>query len=301
MSLLVNNQPYSEQAFENVYEYLRKEADREQAVEFDVFVDGLRVVRKTDDPEQLYQAHKFVRPGFTKILYINMYNYGNSNHYDRVQFHFGDVRMEDMYVTPVKSERSSKEEQGLSGIDVKRMVDDGVQQARKEMEMEYLKKEFQKLEAVVKQKDKEIEDLEADVEKLEREKAEMIARESPLKGVLGEVGAGVVESLIKRNPKTIASIIPGGDSLAGFLEEDEKKRMLRLSAPASDAEVVFTEKSQTNTLDPACTVILNLKKEIPPDEFSKILQMLDMLALDRSQLDAVHNLITESYFKNLNQ
>lgn len=291
MSLLVNNQPYSEQAFENVYEYLCKESERGEPVDFDVFVDGLRVVRKTSDPEQLYQAHKFIRPGFTKVLYINIYNYGNSNHYDRTQFLFGDYSEDDLKTTPLpKADKGG----GLSGIEVQRMVEDSKVQVKKELEFEYLKKDFQKLEALIKEKDKEIEELEEDVEKLEQEKAELLARESPLKGMLGEMGAGVVESLIRRNPKTIANLIPGGDSLAGFLEEDEKKRMLKLSAPASEPEVVFTEKSSTTEQDPAIDFVRNLRSHLSDEEFSKVLQILDVIYVDRSRLNTIHALVTES-------
>jgi hypothetical protein len=286
--------PFSEDAVEDIHQYLTLQDERGESVAFEVSLDKFKLVRKTTDPERLFDYRNFIKPS-SKVLEIVVYNYGDSHHSDRTQLYLTDLPEEHGTDAAHNKKGKAQADNGLSGVEVEKMVNERMVLVRQEFEFNQLKKEYQTLLEQLKEKDKEIEELEDDLDKLEQEKAEMLARESPLKGVLGEVGAGVVESFIKRNPQTLAKIIPGGESLAGLLEEDEKKRLNKISLPAAqDAEVVFTEKANLVNHDPAYILVQNIRAQFNDQEFSKVLQILDVLIVDKSRLDTVHALVTEN-------
>lgn len=252
---LQSKERYDPAKIERLAEHLRLYNEKEQPIDFEIIVDGFKVVRRTNDPAMFSMFESFIDAN-TKSMEILLYN-GASNNNDKTIFYFGELPKE-----------------GLSGVDVDNRIDEGVQRKLKERDYDALKKDNEDLE-------KEIDELEKQVEQLEKEKADLVASQSPLKGVLGEIGSSLVESFIKRNPLVMKSI-PGGEALAGLIAEDGKKE----SQLEEESEVSF--KSKSNSEDEAAITFVNqLKTQFSKDEFDNVLIILQGLADDKGKIQEI--------------
>jgi hypothetical protein len=272
---LLGKEKYSAEEAERIYEYLSVYSDRGQPIQYEIIVDNFKAVRRTDDLSMFHVYENFIKPK-TKSVEFLLFT-GNSNNNDKYMLYFGE-----------------DEQKGLSGLEVEKRIQDGIDREKRNWEFDQLRKENQELKNDLNEQDKEIEGLEKEIERLEREREEMISKQSPLKGVVGEIGASVIESMIRRNPKTIAKIIPGGESLAGLLEQEAKQREDESESPVQEAEVVFTPKTAQN-LKEEDKETLNLLRQIQQvfnqQEYEQVMDILDALLSDKSKISTIHEML----------
>ncbi|HMV08139.1 MAG TPA: hypothetical protein PK325_01070 [Cyclobacteriaceae bacterium] len=262
---LISKQKYDPAQVQKLADLIRLYRDREQPFDYEIIVDGLKVVRRTSDPEMFFIFENFVTAD-TKNVEIIFYN-GNSNVNEKRMFTFID----------------DEPEKGLSGVEVDTRIQESREQLRKEFEHERIQKENKELRGKVEELEKEIEDL-------EKANEELINSQSPLKGFLGEIGSSFVESFIRRNPNVIKGL-PGGEALAGLIETDNKRKENEEQAP--DSEVNFKPKSESYSLTEdeknAITFVNQLKTQFQREEFDKVLLILQTLADDKSKIDLILN------------
>lgn len=268
---LRSKEKYNPNSVEKIVNYLQVYHDKGQPIEYEIIVDGFKSVRRTNDIAMFPMFEEFVGPG-TKAIEILLYT-GSSNNNDKYIFTFYD-----------------EPKDGLNGIDIKAEIDEKVQQKQKDFEknllIEQLKKDNDELEEWIK-------DLEKEVEQLQKEKAQWEANQSPLKGILGEFGSSFLESFIRRNPKVMAAL-PGGEALAGILDEENKRREKEQQLPHPEAEVSFKPKGeqpeQISEEDKHAIAFVNqLKTQFTKEEFDKIIIILDTLAGDKSKIELIIN------------
>jgi FtsZ-binding cell division protein ZapB len=259
---LISKQKYDPAQVQKLADLVRLYRDREQPFDYEIIVDGLKVVRRTSDPEMFFIFENFVTAD-TKNVEIIFYN-GNSNVNEKRMFTFID----------------DEPEKGLSGVEVEARIEEKV---RKEMEYDQLKRDNKDL-------TNKVEELKKEVEDLERVNEELVNSQSPLKGFLGEIGSSFVESFIRRNPNVIKGL-PGGEALAGLIETDNKRKEHEEQAP--EHEVNFKPKSESNSLTEdernAITFVNQLKTQFQREEFDKVLLILQTLADDKSKIDLILN------------
>jgi hypothetical protein len=258
---ILGKEKYSPEKIEKLAEYVRMYSEKAQPVEYEILVDGFKAVRRTEDPEMFYMFENFVSAG-TKSVEVLFY-IRNSNNNDK-------------YIFTFKEDPSET----LSGLEVENKIQENVGKAKKEWEYEQIKKEN------IEHKEY-IEELEEEVEKLEKEVIEIKAKQSPLNGVLGDLGASFVESLVKRNPKLLNSI-PGGHALAGMMDEGNGGKIQE----EPEVEVSFKPKSASNEeTTHALKFVGFIKKAFPEDKFDKVMQIIDRLAEDTEKVDTVLELL----------
>lgn len=256
---------YDPNKVERLAEHLRLYQEKGQPIDYEIVVDGFKVVRRTSDPGMFSMFENFVDAN-TKSMEILLYN-GASNNNDKTIFYFGELPKE-----------------GLSGVDIDNRIDEGVQRKLKERDYDELKKDNEELE-------KEVDELEKQVEQLEKEKAELVASQSPLKGVLGEIGSSLVESFIKRNPQVMKSI-PGGEALAGLIENEDKTKATE--DQSAESEVTFTSKSALSEDHKyAIQFVDQLKAQFTREEFDKVLLVLEGMSNDKNKIETVLNHIKQ--------
>jgi hypothetical protein len=259
---VIAREKYSPERIEKIEDYLKTYSEMGQPIDYEIIVDRLKVVRRTNNPD-LYKMHEGFINSQTKSVEILIYS-GQSNNNDKYIFFFSDEEEKD---------------KGLSGLEINQRIEDHVRKAQEKWEFDLLKKENSSLK-------QELAELESEVAALEKEKEEILSRQSPLNGLLGEVGSSFVESFIKRNPSIIANL-PGGQALAGLLDDDSKVKEAR-----EDTEVSFKSKGQsTNHLSEtdrnSIEFVNQLKASFSKDEFDDILVVLEMLAQDKSKIKQV--------------
>lgn len=259
---LISKQKYDPAQVQKLADLVRLYRDREQPFDYEIVVDGLKVVRRTSDPEMFFVFENFVSAD-TKNVEVIFYN-GNSNVNERRMFTFID----------------DEPEKGLSGVEVESRIEEKV---RKEMEHDQLKRDNKEL-------NNKVEELKKEIEDLEKVNEELINSQSPLKGFLGEIGSSFVESFIRRNPNIIKGL-PGGEALAGLIETDNKRKENEEQVPNN--EVNFKPKSEGDSLSEdernAITFVNQLKAQFQREEFDKVLLILQTLADDKSKIDLILN------------
>lgn len=261
---LPNKEKYEQKKIDNLIQYLRLYNDKGQPIDYEILVDGFKAVRRTNDPDMFTMFENFVTAD-TRSIEVLLFT-GSSNNNEKRIFYFGDQPKE-----------------GLSGLDVKNIVDEEVQRKLREKEYETLKDDNKKLQ-------QHIADLESEVEELEKQNARLEMKQSPLNSFLGDIGSSLVESFVKRNPKLMAAF-PGGEALAGLLQSSNDEDQGEQQLPES--EVSFKPKTSAATIneeDQAAIQFVNqLKSQFTKDEFEKVLHILQTLADDKSKIDLIMN------------
>jgi FtsZ-binding cell division protein ZapB len=263
---LPNKEKYEQRKIDNLIQYLRLYHQKNQPIDYEILVDGFKAVRRTNDPDMFTMFENFVTAD-TRSIEVLLFT-GTSNNNEKRIFYFGDAPKE--------------REEGLSGIDVKSMVDEEVNRKLLAKEFDDLKKENNNLK-------QHVADLESEVDELEKHNARLEARQSPLNGILGDVGSSLIESFIKRNPKLMATI-PGGESLAGLLQQDNAETE---SESLSESQVTFKPKSVSSSLSEddhaAIQFVDQLKVQFTKPEFDNVLVILQNLADDKSKIGLILN------------
>ena len=261
---LPNKEKYEQKKIDNLLQYLRLYHEKGQPIDYEILVDGFKSVRRTSDPDMFTMFENFVTAD-TRSIEILLFT-GSSNNNEKRIFYFGEEQRE-----------------GLSGVDVKNIVDEEVQRKLREKDYDALKDENKKLQ-------QHIADLESEVEELEKHNAKLEMKQSPLNSFLGDVGSSLVESFIKRNPK-LMSAFPGGEALAGLLQSSNEETN---EEPTPDSEVSFKPKvssaASLSEEDQAAIQFVNqLKSQFSKEEFERVLLILQTLAEDKTKIDLIIN------------
>lgn len=258
---LINKQKYDPAQVQKLHDLVRLYHEKGQPFDYEIIVDGLRVVRRTSDPEMFFLFENFVGAD-TKAVEILFYT-GTSNVNERRIFSFVD----------------EPEQNGLSGLEFQEKVKDQLAEQKKELlneiQREQLVKENQELRS-------EVSELEGEVARLEKVNEELNNNQSPLRPFLGEIGSSLIESFIRRNPKIVKSI-PGGETLAGLIEPSTE------STEGVETEVSFQPKEKNPEDQMAITFVNQLKEQFSKDEFNKIVLILQRMADDKSLIDQILN------------
>jgi FtsZ-binding cell division protein ZapB len=266
---LIAKEKYEQRKVDRLADHLKIYYEKGQPIDFEIIVDGFKVVRRTSDIGMFGMYENYVDAD-TKSIEFLFYS-GNSNSNDKHIFLLSDVS-----VKPAS----------LDGINVEEEIKSGVNQKLRDIDFEKLQGENKELEA-------EVKELEKEVDRLEKENEILQASKSPLNGVLGNLGSSLIESFIKRNPKIMATI-PGGEALAGLLDSDPST----VAEVTEDAEVSFKPKSQGENQNIAQSPLSEeeryalifvgqLKAQFTKVEFDKIRLILDALADDKQRFDIV--------------
>ena len=259
---LPNKEKYEQKKIDNLLQYLRLYYEKGQPIDYEILVDGFKAVRRTNDPDMFTIFENFVNAD-TRSIEILLFT-GSSNNNEKRIFYFGEAQKD-----------------GLSGMDVKNIVDEEVQRKLREKEFDTLKDENKKLQ-------QHIADLESEVDELEKQNAKFELKQSPLNNFLGDIGSSLVESFIKRNPKLMASF-PGGEALAGLLQAGAEEPV---DEPSTETEVSFRPKSNSPTQlseeDQAAIQFVNqLKSQFSKHEFERVLLILQSLADDKGRIELI--------------
>jgi predicted RNase H-like nuclease (RuvC/YqgF family) len=271
---------FDQQKIDRLKNHLTTMASKGKAKHYEIYVDALKAVPKTDEPSEFDGYEDYMTPD-TEQVKITIYNTALSPRNDQ-------------YVFVLRARnREEAVTQGLSSLPVssfssKSSISEWRDNlGRKEAlnsEIVALKRENAELRNELAESEEYADQLAAAVEAA-KENANKIG------GVhWGEVLSVAVEGIVRRNTHLIAQI-PGASGLAGLLEKDN-------SRPAElnqeNKEVSFKKKENTSS-EPALTpqekefigLFHELNKHFAPDEIGQIIGLLDSMSKDKSLLNDV--------------
>jgi len=217
----VTNDNYDQLKIDKLKHFLETQAERGIAKPFEIFVDNLKVVPKTEDPKE-FDSYEFYMNEDTEKVRILIYNSNLSPRNDQYCFY-------------VQKTAGSKPLNGLG--DIENIVQEKLAARDREYEMNRLREELE----TTKQ---ELEETEEYAEKLEKEIQSFKENKFKLGNInIGELASVAMEGMIRRNPQFLTKL-PGGEALAGIIVQDNQEMEKRLLQPKADqtTEATFQKK-----------------------------------------------------------
>lgn len=218
----VTNDKYDQLKIDKLKHFLEAQAAKGQAKPFEIFVDNLKVVAKTEDVTE-FDSYEYYMNEDTEKLRILIYN---SNLSPR----------NDQYCFLIQNDRIEKPGNGLGEIEG--IIQEKLAARDREYELTKLKEELDQTKQELKESEDYAENLEAQIENLKANKFKFGNIN------VAELAGVALESIVRRNPQLLARI-PGGETLAGIIEQDNREQQKHLQ-PATQSESAASFEKETS-------------------------------------------------------
>lgn len=220
----VTNDTYDQLKIDKLKHFLEAQAEKGQAKPFEIFVDNLKVVSKTEDPKE-FDSYEFYMNEDTEKLRILIYNSNLSPRNDQYCFQVQ------------KNIGSNKSLNGLGEIE--NIVQEKLAARDREHEMSRIKEELEAIKLGLEESEEYAEKLEKEIEYLKENKFK-------IKNIdIGELASVALEGIVRRNPQFLTKIPGVGGSLAGLIEEDNKEKERLLSQPPVQESQLSVQKENS--------------------------------------------------------
>lgn len=276
---------FDQQKIDRLKNHLELMAAKNKAKFFEIFVDNLKAVPKTDEPKEFDDYENYMTPDSEQIKIV-IYDSGASPRNEKYVFLLRAKNREEALM------------QGLSGLPVRSYSASALNQMKERfdknstnvMEINRLKQEIETLNDELDEKDEEIEELQEAI-------AVAKANGNKIGGVnIGEVVSVALESMVRRNTHLLMQI-PAAQGLAGLIDKDTER--LSNAEPTKETEASFKKESS----DPVATLsdqekefvafFHNLQRHFNPNEFNQVMSIIECLSRNKTQIATVLELITK--------
>jgi hypothetical protein len=271
------NEKYSEQKIDNLYNFLQNSKEQGEAEDYEIFVDAFKVVKRTNDLARFESYSNFIQPE-TKAVTIVIYD--------------GTSPRNTKHIFTIKEDNTN----GLSGVDVDTRIEEKLRSEKEKWETDLLKKENEKLKTELSEAEAYIEELEDNAEKAKDKKFRMGDVN------VGEFASVVLEGFVRRNPQLLTKL-PGGEALAGVIEQDNAEREKALLDKSPEPEVSFKKKSSSS--EPTMSeedksyldFIKSLKDKFDHEQMTSVMLILDVLAKSPNDIDPTIQYLSDLHKK----
>ncbi len=253
-----------------------------EVIEYEIIVDGLPAVKRTDSPERFSNYQRCVTPTTTYIRII-LY-YGKSNNSNAFEFWLkavdDDEALDMSLGSTVAATKKSYTEKEREELLKNRKTKDTLAE-----ENEKLKKELTDLKAEREEREKYIARIEEGIEKTK-------SKEYKQKFELGEIISLSLESYLKRNAQhfrgiPILSGLAGLDDTEQTQEQPQGEATFRKKGdPAPEQPLTLTEEQKE-----FLRFFSDLQKLFSAQEMVQIFSILDALSRDKTKIQTVLELV----------
>lgn len=271
------NEKYSEQKIDNLYNYLQNSKEQGEAEDYEIFVDAFKVVKRTNDLARFESYSNFIQPE-TKAVTIVIYD--------------GTSPRNTKHIFTIKEDNTN----GLNGVDVDTRIEEKLRSEKEKWETDLLKKENERLKTELSEAEAYIEELEEKDEKAKDKKFRMGDVN------IGEFASVMLEGFVRRNPQLLTKL-PGGEALAGVIEQDNADREKALLDKSPEPEVTFKKKSSSteSTLSEEdksyLDFIKSLKDKFDHEQMTSVMLILDVLAKSPNDIDPTIQYLSDLHKK----
>jgi len=252
--MAVEHSNYEPGKINNLFQRIQNAWGGEQKQDFEIHVDGMKVIPRTSDPQQ-FETHSDFINADSKTMTVLMFK-GASRVNDKFFFHFKDA---------------PRKEPGLAGLPENMTLSEHDARQKenflREMRLEQLEKENGELKTAVSEKEKTIDQLTTRLQEL---------HEGKLIGI-GEMGSAVLMKLLQ-HPKVRATF-PVLEGLSGSEEPNDipPEQQATFSRKGekqeeNDGRVELEEEEEGYLL-----LIRDLQARLTPFQLSSVMHILDIL------------------------
>ena len=278
---------YDVAKIEQLKMFLEQNAERGKPRYYEIFVDNLRVIEKTNDVAEFDSFQNFMNED-TRLIKILLYSSSEES------------PRNDKFIYRVKDDDSKSKEQGLSGVEVTERIQTVLQMEKEKWDNNLIKKELEEAE-------ERIDELEKYSGQLEAKIIELKQNQKKLGGIhLGKIAGVALEALLRNNTQLLSKY-PLTKGLAGVIEQDNKQKLnLENNTTASstqDTEVTFSAAEETSEAEKELSKML---REIMlafsgEGEFSNVMNILTEMAGNKPLIQSTLQFIQNNQQQNQNK
>lgn len=290
MSSKITQEKYDLVKIERLKHYLESATEKGRPKFYEVFVDNLKAVDKTSDPEAFDEYLVYISEDTRMVKVLIYTSTENCPRNDKFIF----------TVTSPEKERDERRKQELSGFEIEEKIQSVVQQERDKMNTELLKKELAETEEELEEAEKYIAELEKQL--IESKNTKVSAKEN-----FGEVVSLALESMIRRNTHLLNGIPLVGQGLAGVVEQDNKRlEDTALNSPSAIQERKVTFKRVVNDDEKPSSkgtiskedhetlgYFQTLRETFSGEEMVQVLEIIGVLSYQKESIPSVLELLKD--------
>lgn len=261
--------PYTNLELDRIEQKLIDDFSRCEPTQYDVKVDGLTIIERTDDPERFAIIPDKVDYTSTEKVEVRLFQ-GNSLHNTTFEL--------------ILERNRPDKDRGVTLEGLQTHIQAAIAKEKEKWEADQLKQEFEALKA-------EYKELEEYADKLEEEVKMFRAKKLHLGNVnLVDLGGMLLEGMIRRNPGVL-NRLPGGEALAGAIEADTEAQMQLADDPASEEPATFSRADDSEELTTQDRAYLEMLRRIQDafssDDFLLVMRILEMLITQPAMIPQV--------------
>ena len=322
---------YDESKIESVKRFLESKVDKKnpktgdsQARYYEIFVDSLKVVERTNDPEEFDSFEDFLQDS-TKEVRVLIYTASATapklmtKHVFRLQPEetkkeagLSGSEIVAKITEAVSAERqkweleqlkkeleATKKDSSLSGVEIQSRITESISGERQKWEFEQVKKELEETKKDLEEAEEYIDTLETQTEELRHKKG--------LEDVKSAETIGMVLETIARRNVGLLGKIPFAKGLAGVIAEDNERKGKENDAPTEPAsEASFSEKKEegdsgkekkpepdtmTQQMKDRIKFVRGMERAFKEEEFEDIMKIIQVFSTKKENIKEVAELL----------
>jgi len=220
---LIEKKTYHHTKIERIKNILTRYAESGTPKFFEIIVDGIKVIPKTDKVEE-FDAHQNFIDGDTKSI--------------EIKIHYGTSNNNDQYIYLLEEEKEQEKQPqtlaGMSAEELQSKIKESIDVEKEKWRQQQIEQEYGNLKTAHQQLQQEHEAL----------KKKLTETENGNHLKFGQIASVALEEVARRNTKIIKQL-PGGETLAGFIEKDNKEQEAKSLETVPETEASFTRKEAT--------------------------------------------------------
>ena len=270
----VTNENFDQLRIDKLKYFLENMAAKGQAKPYEIFVDNLKVVPKTEDPKD-FESYEYYMNEDTEKIRILIYNSNLSPRNDQYSF-------------LVQKNRQDKNLNGLGEID--NIIQEKLTARDKEYELNAIKEELDKTKKLLEESEEYAEQLETELEEVKTNKYKLGNIN------MGELASIALEGIVRRNPQFISKL-PGGETLAGIIEQDNlEKQNKQPTVAVPEGEASFQKRTvvadeQSDDQKRYAAYLSHLEQVFNEQQLADVMQIIQKLAEVPTQVEPVKQLL----------
>lgn len=267
-------QPFDEAQMSRIQKFLNTCSDENTPRFFEVIVDGIKVISRTNNPSEF--------AGYKKHLDLN------SKNLRVLVYHDGSDEFDEYNFTLKQENTNQNQLTGAADLDTR--ITERINAAKKEWDYDQLVKQKAQLEADLKEANDYIGTLEKGIDDFKNKKFQLGDVN------LGEVASVVFEGILRRNKDKIAKL-PGLEGLMGIFNDHSSQNQISQSTE-KEPEVSVEKETDTSEEDKIYLAVAHwLKSSFSNEEIEQVNVILKILAQDKKLILTVLELLTQNQKK----
>lgn len=276
--MAVTQEQYDVEKIEKLKSFLEAMSEKGQPRFFEIHVDSFKVVPKTSDAKEFDSFEPYVDEN-TKKIKIVIYDSPNSPRNNKYVF---------LIQGPIKNAASLNGFNGLGDLDG--IIQEKLAVRDREYEMSRIREELQKTKEQLSESEEYADTLEQQIQTLQDNKFKLGNIN------VAELASVALEGMIRRNPQLLTKL-PGGEALAGVIEQDNAEKIQAGNNPVTESQASFQKKSSGTDLKPEHLRYIPLLQQM--DNAFNVAELEVMMAIIQKLAEEPHNLKTVSELLNI--